>query len=62
MTNIDVVAAHDGDAPGIFLWMDPTDLVPNGQQSQLGPLSLEQARTLALELFDAIEVVEGLGA
>lgn len=62
MSGIEVVAAHDGTAPGIFLWMDPTDLVPNGPSAQLGPLSLGQARALALELLDAIERSEGLGA
>lgn len=61
MNGIDVVAAHDGKDPGVFLWMDPDGLVPNGAMVQAGPLSVDEARALALELLDAIEAAEGLG-
>jgi len=62
MSSIEVVAAHDGTAPGVFLWIDPDGLVANGPSVQAGPLTLEEARALALELLDAIESAEGLGS
>lgn len=61
MSAFEVVAAHDGEEPAIFLWIDPETVVPNGAYIQTGALTLEDARQLALELLDAIETAEGLG-
>ena len=61
MSAFEVVPAHDGEEPAIFLWIDPADVVPNGAYIQTGALTLEDARQLALELLDAIETAEGMG-
>ena len=61
MSAFEVVPAHDGKAPGVFLWIDPEQLVPNGDALQAGPLTSDEARALALELLDAVETAEGLG-
>ena len=61
MTGFEVVAAHDGEDPAIFLWFDPETVVPNGAYIHTNSLTLEDARQLALELLDAVESAEGLG-
>lgn len=61
MSAVEVVPAHDGEEPAIFLWIDPEQLVTNGDALQAGPLTTDEARALALELLDAVETAEGLG-
>jgi hypothetical protein len=62
MNGIEVVAAHDGKEPSVYLWIKPGHLIPNGRDKQFGPLSANDVRALALELLDAIESAEGLGS